>query len=94
MHLNHINSESTDSENDLENTISIYMIHVETDYEPIIYKQPIYFHIYQNHDQFLLIYHTRPKSKNTKKEKIEKNVEEITEENPQNAQAQITFIKT
>ena len=48
------------------------MLKVENDYEPIIYEQPIYSRIYQNHDQFLLIYYTRPISYNTTKEKIEK----------------------
>ena len=44
IQLNHINCKSTDSESDTENTISIIMIHVENDYEPIIYEQPIYSH--------------------------------------------------
>ena len=66
-----------DSESDIENTISIDMINVENDYEPNIYEQPVFFsHIYQNHDQFLLNYYTRPVSNNTTKEKIEKIVEE------------------
>ena len=60
LQLNHINCESTDSESDTENTISINMIHIENDYEPIIYEQPIFSHIDQNHDQFLLNYSTRP----------------------------------
>ena len=77
LQLNHINCESTDS--DTENTILINMIHVENDYEPIIYEQPIYSHIYQNHDQFVLNYFTRPINRNKTKEKI---VEEITEEKP------------
>ena len=58
------------------------MINVENDYEPVIYEQPIYSHIYQNHDQFLLNYYTRSVSNSTTKEKIEKIVEEITEEKP------------
>ena len=58
------------------------MINVENDYEPIIYEPPIFSHIYQNHDQFLLNYYTRPVSKRTTKEKIEKIVEEIKEEKP------------
>ena len=56
------------------------MINVENEYEPIIYKQPIYPHIIQNHDQFLLNYYTRPVSNSTTKEKIEKIVEETKEE--------------
>ena len=58
------------------------MITVENDYEPILYEQPIYSHISQRHDQFLLNYYTRPISNNTTKEKIEKIAEEITEEKP------------
>ena len=54
-------------------------LHVENDYEPIIYKQPIYSYIYQNYDQFLLNYFTRPINSN---KTIEKIVEEITEEKP------------
>ena len=38
-------------------------------------------HIYQNRDQFLLNYYTRPTSNKTK-EKIEKIEQEITEEEP------------
>ena len=56
------------------------MINVENDYEPIIYEQPMYSHIYQNHEQFLLNYYTRQVSNSTTKEKIEKIVEEIKEE--------------
>ena len=58
------------------------MINVENDYEPIIYEQPIYSHIYQNRDQFLLNLYTRPIPSNKTREKIEKKVEEITEEKP------------
>ena len=56
------------------------MINVENDYEPIIYELPIYSHIYQNHDQILLNLYTRTVSNNTTKEKIEKIVDEISEE--------------
>ena len=80
MQLNNINCEFTDSKNDTENTISINMINVENVYEPIIYEQPIYSHIYQNHDQFLLNFYTRTILNNTTKEKIQKIVEEVTEE--------------
>ena len=80
--LNHINYESTDSKSDTEITISINMINVENDYEPIIYKKPIYSHIYKNHDHLLLNYYTRPITSNKTKEKIEKTEEEVTEEKP------------
>ena len=82
MQLNNINCEITDSESDTENTISINMINVEKDYEPIIYEQPIHSHIYQNHDHFLLNYYTRTISNNTTKEKIQKIVKEVAEEKP------------
>ena len=82
LQLNHINCESTDSESDTENTISSNMIHVEHVYEPFVYQQPIYSHIYQNHDQLLLNYYTRPLIKNDTKEKIVKIVDEITEKKP------------
>ena len=68
------------------------MINVENDYELILYEQPIYSHIYQNHDPFLLNYYTRPVSNSTTKEKIEKIVEEIKKKNSQNAPAQMTII--
>ena len=79
MQLNHINCESTDSENETDNAISVNMIHVENDYESIIYEQPIHSHFYQNHAIFLLNFYTRPINKNKTKENI---VEEITEEKP------------
>ena len=62
-----MNCESTDSESDTENTISINKINVENDYEPIIYEQPIYSLNYQNPDQFLLNYYTRLVSNSTTK---------------------------
>ena len=37
LQINHINCESTDSESETDNAISINMIHVENDYEPVIY---------------------------------------------------------
>ena len=37
LQLNHINCKSTDSETDPDNAVSINMINVEIDYEPIIY---------------------------------------------------------
>ena len=56
------------------------MINVENDYEPIINEQPMYSHIYQNQDQFRSNYHSRPIPNNATKEKIQRIVEEITEE--------------
>ena len=48
LQLNHINCESTDTESDIDNTISVNMITVKNDYEPIIYEQPFSSHIYEN----------------------------------------------
>ena len=79
MQLNNINCEFTDSEIDTENTTSINMINFEIDYEPIIYDQPIYSQIYQNHDHLIIIQDLYP-VKN--KGKIQKIVEEVKEENP------------
>ena len=79
LQLNNINCESTDSESDTDNANSNNLIHVEKYYKPIIYEQPIYSQIYQNHDQFLLTYYTKPISSNKTKEKI---IEEKTEEKP------------
>ena len=60
-------------------------------YESISNEQPIYSHVYQKHDRFLLNYYTRPVSNSTK-EKREKLAGEMKE--PQKVKAQITFIKT
>ena len=60
LQLNHINCESTDSESDTNNTISVNMIIVENDYEPLIYEQPFFSHIYENQLELLQNYYTRP----------------------------------
>ena len=70
------------------------MINVENDYEPIIYEQPIYYHIYQNPDQFLLNYYTRPIPVNKTKKNRKISRRNNRRKKPQNAQAQTTFIKT
>ena len=51
LQLNQIKCESSDSESETENTISINMIAVENDYEPIIYEQPFPSHIYENQSE-------------------------------------------
>ena len=66
LQLNHINSESTDTESDTDNTISVTMITVENDYEPIIYEQPFSSHIYENQLELLHNYYTRPINNNTR----------------------------
>ena len=48
LQLNHINCELSNTESDTDNTISVKMITVESDYEPIIYEQPFTSYIYEN----------------------------------------------
>ena len=60
LQLNHINGESTDTEKDTDNTISVNMITVENDYEPIIYE-----HIYENKFEFPHNYYSTPINNNT-----------------------------
>ena len=60
LQLNQINCESSDSESETENTISINMIAVENDYEPIIYEQPFSSHIYENQLELLHNYYIEP----------------------------------
>ena len=68
LKLNHINCESTDSENDTESTISVNMIEVENDYETVTYKQPFHSYVYENHLELLLDYYNRPRSNNIPRE--------------------------
>ena len=74
LQLNHIKCESTDSEKDTNNTISVNMITVENDYEPIIYDQPFSSHIYKNRLELLQDYYTRPIRNDVS---VEQNVNEI-----------------
>ena len=60
LQLNQINCGSSDSESETENTISINMIAVENDYEPIIYEQPFSSHIYENQSELLHNYYIEP----------------------------------
>ena len=57
------------------------MIHIENDYEPLIYEQPIHSHTYENHTHFLLNHYTRPINNNKITERI---VDEISEKKPVN----------
>ena len=59
-----MNCESTDSESDTNNIISVNIITVENDYEPIIYEQPFHSHVYENQLELLQDYYTRPSSNN------------------------------
>ena len=60
IQLNHIHCESSDTESDTENTISVNMITVENDYEPIIYEQPFTSNIYENQLELLHSYYIGP----------------------------------
>ena len=60
LQLNHINCESLDTESDTDNTISVNMITVKNDYEPIIYEQPFTSQIYENQLELLHIYYIGP----------------------------------
>ena len=60
IQLNQINCGSSDTESDTENTISINMIAVENDYEPIIYEQPFTSHKYKNQLELLHNYYIEP----------------------------------
>ena len=60
LQLNQINCGSSDTESDTENTISVNMITVKNDYEPIIYEQPFTSHIYENQLELLHNYYIEP----------------------------------
>ena len=60
LKLNQINCGSSDTESDTEKTISVNMIIVENDYEPIIYEQPFTSHIYENQLELLHNYYIEP----------------------------------
>ena len=62
LKINHINCESTDSESDTENTISVNMRKVKNDCETVTYDQPFHSHVYENQLELLLDYYTRPRS--------------------------------
>ena len=82
LQLNQINCESSDSESDTENTISINMIAVENDYEPIIYAQPFSSHIYENQLELLHNYYIEPiQSTQTAQETNEINTTNQSNEN-------------
>ena len=66
LQLNHINCESLDAESDTDITISVNMITVKNDYEPIIYEQPFNSDIYENQLELLHNYYTRSIDKNTR----------------------------
>ena len=65
LQLNHINCESSKTESDTDNTISVNMITLENDYEPIIYEQPFTSQIYENQSELLHNYYIGPINNNT-----------------------------
>ena len=79
LQLNHINCESTDSETDTENTISVNMIEVGNDYETITYEQLFHSRVYENQLELLLNDHTRPRSNNIPIEQIVNEVSTLHE---------------
>ena len=60
LQLNQMNCESSDTESDTENTISINMMAVKNDYELIIYEQPLTSHIYEKQLELLHNYYIEP----------------------------------
>ena len=73
------------------------MIKIENDYETATYEQFFHSHIYENHLELLLDYHTRPRSSNIP---IEQIVNEKTtlhkpnlKKNKYHVLVQITFTK-
>ena len=65
LQLNHFNCESTDTESDTDNTISVNKITVKNDYEPILYEQPFTSHICENQLKLLHNYYIGPINNNT-----------------------------
>ena len=65
LQLKHINCESSDTESDTDNTISVKMITFKNDYEPIIYEQSFTSHIYENQLELLHNYYIGPINNNT-----------------------------
>ena len=72
LQLNHINCESSDTESDADNTISVNMITVENDYEPIIYEQPFTSQIYENQLELLHNYYIGPNNNTQTTQEVNK----------------------
>ena len=89
LQLNHINCESSDSESDTENTISVNMIEVENDYETVTYEQPFLSPVYENQLELLLDYYNRPGGVNRP---IDQEVNEATLQEPEKEQAPCSSI--
>ena len=87
LQLNHINCESSDTESDTGNTISVNLITVENDYEPIIYEQPFTSHIYENKLELLHNYYIGPINNNTR------TTQEVNEINTKTKNTAKTFFQ-
>ena len=91
LQLNHINCESTDTESDTDNTISVNMITVKNDYEPIIYEQPFSSHIYENQLELLHNYYTTPINNNTRTTQEVNEIRKTTYEQHKSHKESITI---
>ena len=97
LQLNHINCESTDTESDTDNTITVNMITVESDYEPIIYEQPFSSHINENQMELLDNYYIEPTNNNSRVNQEVNKINTVTKPDNKDetqCQIQIIFIKT
>ena len=92
LQLNHINCESSDTESDSDNTISVNMITVENDYEPIIYEQPFTSHIYENQLELLHNYYIGPIDTTQTTQEVN-GINTVIKKTKHNAQTQKIFIK-
>ena len=77
LQLHQINCESSDSESDTGNTISINMIAVKNDYEPIIYEQPFSSHIYENQLESFTIIILNPSILHKRHKKLTKSTLQV-----------------
>ena len=97
IQLNHINCESTNTESDTDNIISVNMITVKNDYEPIIYEQPFSSHIYENQLELLHDFYTRPINNNRRTTQEVNEINTVIKPDKKtkyNIQTQNIFIKT
>ena len=95
LQLNHINCESSDTESNTDNTISVNMITVKNDYEPIIYEQLFTTHIYENQLELLHNYYLGPidNTQNTQEVNEINTVIKPDKKTKHNTQTQNIFIK-
>ena len=95
LQLNHINCESSDTESDTDNTISVNMITVENDYVSIIYEQPFSSHIYETQLELLHNYYIGPINNTQTTQEVNgiNTVIKPDKKMKHNAQTQNIFIK-